>query len=113
MVNYQERRDGLNTSTRSLNFRTNIRQSQSALGDITLLDRVDVCIENKRNKDLYEVSIPHGNDHGVSWLNSLRQNEPDLERNGINQMRMKKISRQNSPAAENEINVFEFVPNMQ
>jgi hypothetical protein len=82
MQYYQSRRDKLNESQASKNFMVNIKQSNSVLGEVTLLERVDASVEEKRNKDLYEVAIPPGYDHGVHWLNSLRQNEPNVERDG-------------------------------
>jgi len=32
------------------------------------------------------VSIKPNIDHGINWLNSLRKNEPDLEREGLSSM---------------------------
>ena len=80
---HEKVRSKLNNPTYSKTFAANRRQSNSALGDITIQDRVDYTVENKRNKDLFEVTIKPDVDHGVEWQNSLRKNEPDVERDGI------------------------------
>ena len=40
------------------NYKINREQSKSALGDVTMLDRVDMALETKRDKDLLEVVMP-------------------------------------------------------
>ncbi len=58
------------------------------MGDITLIDRVEAIGEDKKNRDLFEVSKNIEYDFNGGWLSSLRNNEPDIERNGINQIRL-------------------------
>jgi hypothetical protein len=58
------------------------------MGDITLIDRVESIFEDKKNKDLFEVTQTSDFDYNGAWLSSLRNNEPDLERNGLNQIRL-------------------------
>ena len=53
------------------------------LGDVTMLDRVDISLENKRDKDMLEVSMRPSNDFGVGWMCSLRANERDHKYDGI------------------------------
>ena len=58
------------------------------MGDITLIDRVEAIGEDKKNRDLFEVSKNIEYDFNGGWLSSLTNNEPDIERNGINQIRL-------------------------
>jgi hypothetical protein len=45
----------------------------------------------------------------VKWLNSLRCSEPDLERNGLHQIKRPKQSSDEKPA-KNEDNASDYVP---
>jgi hypothetical protein len=87
---HEKVRNRLNDPTYSKTHMANRRQSNSMLGDITVQDRVDSTIEEKRNKDLFEVSIKPNIDHGVHWQNQLRKNEPDVEREGVDCMVLSK-----------------------
>ena len=48
-----------------------------------MLDRVEMSLENKRDKDLLEVSMPQPNDFGLKWQCSLRANDRDHKYDGI------------------------------
>lgn len=51
------------------------------------MDHVDASWEKKRDRDLMEVTFPKANDHGLSWMCSLRQNEADLQNDGIRDLK--------------------------
>jgi len=42
-------------------------------------------LDTKRNKELLNVAFPH-NDHGLSWMCSLRNNEHDVINDGIKEL---------------------------
>lgn len=67
ITRHEKRRSKLNEHTHSKNFRTNRRQSQSELGDMTLIDRSESVMEQKRNKDLFEVTQTQEFDFGATW----------------------------------------------
>ena len=58
------------------------------MGDITLIDRSESVIEQKRNKDLFESTQTKEFDFNGTWQNSLRNNEPDLARNGLDLIKL-------------------------
>lgn len=50
---------------------------------MSLLDRTDNVIEDKKNKDFLEIALRPNIDHNIVWHCSLRQQEHDFNYDGI------------------------------
>ena len=68
-------RDKMNDRALCDNYRANKAQSNSVLGNITLMDRVDLSLEQKRDRSMLEATLPQSFDQGIDWMCSLRQYE--------------------------------------
>ena len=53
------------------------------MGDIPLFNRIDMAIDDMNNNGLLEASFHPNIDFGVGWMNSLRNDERDFERDGF------------------------------
>ena len=69
------------------NYRANITQSRSALGNVTLLDRVDLSLEQKRDRSMLQAALPQPGEQAMTWMCSLRQNDVDLEHDTFLEMK--------------------------
>ena len=78
-----------------------MNQQQHEHGDITIQDRADQLLENKKNKDLLNVALRPKLDHNVNWLCSLRQDEHDNEYDGMKELAPEKGHEDEKPHISN------------
>ena len=74
-------REKMNSQALCKNFKVNKLQAEK--GDMTIMDRVEMAVEKKRNKDLCDIAFRPGLDHNENWYCSLRQGEHDNEFDGL------------------------------
>ena len=78
---YEKYRDRMNNSAFNKNHKVNARQ---AINDVTLQDRQERSVEDRKNKDLLSVTLrPVIDNFGSEWMASLRQAEHDNEYDGM------------------------------
>ena len=96
---YDTARQRHNSPVYSKNSKFN--QFQHEKGDITIQDRADQLLENKKNKELLQIALRPNLDSNVNWLCSLRQDEHDNEFDGMKEMAIAKGEQDEKPHVSN------------
>lgn len=71
----------MNDSALCTNHKVN--KEQTMKGDISILERIEIQNEKKRNQDLLSIAFRPMHSFGVDWQCSLRETEHDTEFDGI------------------------------
>lgn len=81
VTNIEATRKKQNNKAFSQNARVNKEQHDK--GDLCILDRTDIMVENTKNRELLNITMRPNIDHDVDWYCSLRQTEHDTEFDGL------------------------------
>ena len=60
-----------------------VNASQALKGDVSIMERIELGNENKKNKEFLDIAFKPKLDHGIGWHCSLRQPEHDNEYDGM------------------------------
>ena len=74
-------RERMNKSALCDNYKANREQAKK--GDISILERIDIHNEKKKNHDVMNIAFRPAHSHGVDWHCSLRDYEHDSEFDGF------------------------------
>ena len=60
-----------------------VNKKQTANGDVTIIERIDMVNDKNVTRELMEVAFRPQHDYGMDWQCALRQGEHDIEHDGV------------------------------